>query len=358
MHEGIVAYGVSLPYHRLAVDQINEVWLNSNYGGVKGLQVSERGVVGADEDLITYAAEAGGRALAMAGVPASKIGACLVGTHTGPYASRAAASVVAEMLALGPLLYCGDVQFSGKSGTTAMQMVLALIRAGMIEYGLAIGGDVLGLHTPPGDVAEYTAGAGAAAFLLGTEGVLATIDGVASYTTDTPDAFRISGARYVTTGGSAMTASDVGQPTHTQGAVRALLDQVKAEPKEFQHAVFQQSSGSTSARIGRLLGFAPPQWKVGMVADCLGDMGSASALVGLARVLDQARAGERLLVASYGFGASSDALALTTTERVALPKRPATVDALIARKRMVDYGTSVKFERKYQQPSLRMSAFE
>ncbi|MDO8475871.1 MAG: hypothetical protein Q7W02_06670 [Candidatus Rokubacteria bacterium] len=109
MHEGLVAYGVSLPYHRLPVDRVNEVWLNTNFGGVKSLQISERGVVGPDEDVITYAAEAGRRALAMTGVPREKTGACYLGTHTGPYVSRAR----------------------------------------LVEYGLAIGADALAFTATP-----------------------------------------------------------------------------------------------------------------------------------------------------------------------------------------------------------------
>jgi hypothetical protein len=68
--------------------------------------------------------------------------------------------------------------------------------------------------------------------------------------------------------------------------------------------------------------------------------------------------GQLHLVVSYRFGVSSDALAFTTTPTVSVLKRLATVDALLARKRVLHYATIMNFERKHDQPSLRMSTFE
>jgi hypothetical protein len=74
--------------------------------------------------------------------------------------------------------------------------------------------------------------------------------------------------------------------------------------------------------------------------------------------VDYAATGERVLVGSCGFGASSGALACATPKR----SRPRSVQGrsirCLARKRLIEYATSSKFEREYGPASLCMSVFE
>lgn len=75
-------------------------------------------------------------------------------------------------------------------------------------------------------------------------------------------------------------------------------------------------------------------------------------------VLDQARPGERILVVSYGFGAGSDAIALTVTDAIeAYQKTNVPLRTLLEDKYYVDYGTSIKYEFKYLRPDYALTAY-
>ncbi|MCZ4061502.1 hypothetical protein O3W44_23715 [Pantoea sp. LMR881] len=68
------------------------------------------------------------------------------------------------------------MQFSGKSGTSAMQLSFAMVKAGMAQHSLAIGADTISRHTAPGDLTEAYTGAGAVVVLFDTDKVIAEVD--------------------------------------------------------------------------------------------------------------------------------------------------------------------------------------
>jgi 3-hydroxy-3-methylglutaryl CoA synthase len=82
----------------------------------------------------------------------------------------------------------------------------------------------------------------------------------------------------------------------------------------------------------------------------IGDCGSASSLLGLIAVLDQAKKGDRIFLASYGFGAGSDALSLEATAALEAKRAKVPLSAhLYDKKTMVDYATACRLEYKYMQ---------
>src|SRR3990172_8321761 len=85
----------------------------------------------------------------------------------------------------GGVMTAADYEFAGRAGTAAMQTCMGLTISEMYKFGMAVGADTS--QGAPGDALEYSASAGAAAFLIGTEKPIATINHTLSYTTDTPD---------------------------------------------------------------------------------------------------------------------------------------------------------------------------
>lgn len=350
---GIVSYGGWIPFLRLKVEDIEEVWANTAISKIKeGRKLSERTVLQPNEDSNTMAVGAARRAIEMAGGSVNDIDAVFLGTCTNPYDTRASVTVTQEALGIKKEVISSDLQFGGKSGTTAMQLGYGLVKAGMAKQTLAIGSDTINRHTAPGHIHEYAASAGAMAVILGTEKVIAEIKGTASYSSDLSDFFRIEGDRYIQDNsfcGQPYPEFEIGMMAHVSGASDKLLAQLGMKPNDFDYAVFQQPYGSIPYILAERLGFTPEQTKPAVVSDRIGDCGSASAMLGLANVLDSARPGEKIFMCSYGFGAGADAFALEVTPEILNVKPKKTVEDLIAYKRVVNYADAIRYEYKYMQ---------
>lgn len=356
---GIVSYGIEIPYNRLSVDEIIELWLNSSADTIKKSQgVLERSVLDTDEDDNTLAIAAAREAFRR--VPGSKvIQAFYYGTCTNPYDSRPSATMVLEALDLPYSTKCCDLQFSVKSGTAALTNAFAMVKAGLAEQALAVGVDTINRHTAPGDLVEPYAGAGAGALIVGTDGIIATIDAMESYSSDISDGFRLEGERYLRTGMLLGTAkNEVGVDTHTLGAARQLFGKINLKPEDFKYAVFQQSTPGFVRHCANLLGFSKEQYLPSIISDYVGDTGSASSLIGLAKVFDQAQPGDKIFLASYGHGAGADVFVLTVTDEIVrVQGKVRTVEEHLKRKKMVDYKQAMKMEFKYLRHDYPLNAY-
>jgi len=350
---GIVGYGAWIPYMRITVDEIHRVWRNLPLSRIKNvLKLDERAVLQPNEDTITLGVGAAERAIEHAGVDRAGIGAVFFGTCTNPYDSRPSVTVVQEALGLGNGVFSGDIQFAGKSGTTAMQVCLGLIQGGMAKTALSIGSDSINRHTCPGRMAEYAASAGAVALVLGKDDVIAEIEGTASYASDLSDFFRVEGDRYIQDigdGGKLYPAFEVGMVAHVTKACAAVLKAVGKGPQDYDYAIFQQPYGAIPHVVGERLGFTEKQIAPGVIASQIGDCGAASALLGLAKVLDGATARQKILLVSYGFGAGADAFSIATTPLIERKRPRHTIAQILDNKSVVDYATASRLEYKYAQ---------
>ena len=84
-----------------------------------------------------------------------------------------------------------------------------------------------------------------------------------------------------------------------------------------------------------------------MLVDQIGNTYAGAAMIGLSAVLDQARAGDRVLVVSFGSGAGSDAFSLRVTDRIGERRSAAPVTAdYLASRRPLDYATYARHRKK------------
>ena len=338
---GIVSYGTYIPRYRIKVEEIARIWGENAEVIKNGLGVEQKSVPSFDEDTATIAVEAGREALKRAKIDPKKIGAVFVGSESHPYAVKPTGTIVAEALGVGNDYFCADLEFACKAGTTAMQICYAMVKAGMIEYGIAIGADTS--QSRPGDPLEYTAGAGGACFIIGKD-CIAEIEGTFSFASDTPDFWRREGKPYPSHGGRF-----TGQPAyfrHIVGATQGLLDKLGLKPSDFAYAVFHQPNGKFPMRVAKMLGFTKEQLKQGLVVRYIGNTYSGSSMIGLASVLDVAKPGDRILLTSFGSGAGSDAFSFIVTDKIEDFERNPTVFEKIKSCEYVDYGMYVKLRRK------------
>ncbi|MBI3051977.1 hydroxymethylglutaryl-CoA synthase [Candidatus Woesearchaeota archaeon] len=314
---GIAGYGAYIPRFRIKVEEIARAWGRDAEALKKSLCVNEKAVPGIDEDTATMAVEAGRKALAAAGMPGESIGALFIGSESHPYAVKPTATVVAESLRLSRGLFSADLEFACKAGTSAMQIVYSMVRSGMIKAGVAIGSDVA--QANPNDALECTASAGSAALVLGSENLLAELDATCSFATDTPDFWRRQEQPYPKHGGQF-----TGKPAyyrHVSECTQRMLQLTDSGPQDFDHVIFHQPNGKFPVEAAKMLGFTEKQLEKGLLVRQIGNCYSASSLIGLCSVLDQAGPGERILMVSYGSGAGADGFAFRTTSLLA-GKRP------------------------------------
>ena len=313
MTVGIVGYGACLPRHRIKVEEIAKVWGADAPSYKKGLELREKSVPAPDQDVITLSVEAARNALCRAPmVDPQEIGAIYIGSESHPYAVKPSGTVLAEAIGATPNCHVADFEFACKAGSEGMFVAHGLVKAGLIKYGMGIGADTS--QGAPGDALEYSASAGAAAFIFGDDNVIATIDFTHSFMTDTPDFWRREYMHYPRHAGRF-----TGEPAyfkHTIGATKAILDKSGMKPADFQYAVFHQPNGKFPMRAGKTLGFSREQIETGWLVPTLGNTYSGASPLGLTAVLDVAKPGDRIMMCSYGSGSGSDAFIYTVTERL------------------------------------------
>jgi hydroxymethylglutaryl-CoA synthase len=337
---GIIGYGAYVPRYRLPGTEVARVWTD----GIGGSPVKEKAVAGLDEDVATMSIEAARNALARAGIDAAHLRAVWVGSESHPYAVKPTGTIVAEAIGAVPSIQAADFQFACKAGTEAIVAAMGLVGSGMAEYAMGIGMDIA--QGRPGDSLEYTAGAGGAAYILGpAEQSLAEIEAVYSYVTDTPDFWRRQEQKYPEHG-----QRFTGEPAyfkHITEAGKALMNALKLKSEDFTYAVFHQPNTKFPQRAGALLGFKPEQTDTGLLSPVIGNTYAGAALIGLTNILDQAKAGDRILMVSYGSGAGSDAFVIKVTKAITERQKLAPLTAeYIQRRTEIDYATYVRYRGK------------
>ena len=342
---GLVGYGAYVPRYRLVSQDVSDLWTEGNAIS----PVREKAVPGLDEDVATMSMEAARNALARASAISphfgpSKLGAVWVGSESHPYAVKPTSTMVAEAIGATPYTQAADWQFACKAGTEALQAAIGFVGSGMAEYALAIGMDAA--QGRPGDALEYTAGAGGAAFIVGpAQYAIAEIEGSLSYVTDTPDFWRRQYEKYPEHAGRF-----TGEPAyfhHITSSTTQLMREMQLAADDFAFAVFHQPNAKFPMKVGEELGFRREQLKPGLLVNDIGNTYAGSSVIGLTAILDIARPGDRILVASFGSGAGSDAFCLQVKAGAPKTTAPSTQD-YVKRRKQVSYAEYTRLKGNYK----------
>lgn len=342
---GIVGFGTYIPVNRLAVRSVAEFWGKDPQDIEKSLGVMEKAVPDTDEDAVTMAVEAGLNALKMAKISAEKLEAVYVGSESHPYAVNPSATIVGEALGVGRNYLAADLEFACKAATAGMENLAGLLEADLINYGLIIGSDAS--QAKPHDALEYTAGAGAAAYILGRkkEDFLAQILDFTSYSSDTPDFWRRDGVPYPSHQGRF-----TGKPayfTHVIGAAKKLLEKNRLKPEDFAYCVFHMPNEKFPLEAALSLGFEKEQLEPGLLVRQIGNPYSASSLLGLGAVLEIAKPDQLIFLTSYGSGAGADSFVFKTTGLLAAARKRVTgVSGYLNRKNGISYSQYLRLTGK------------
>jgi len=328
---GIARYGSYIPALRLDRRLIEQAWGARQPKG-------EVAVANYDEDALTLAIDA---AMGCLGDPPAAVGGVYVATTSAPYAEKQLASMLATACDLPRAIFSADFAGSARAGVSATLAAVRAVQAGAAPAVLVAAADVR-VASPESEL-EGVLGDGAAALTIADRDVIAEFVDAASvaeeftyvWRTDTQRTLQVAGGRFSNTYGY---GRDLG------AAIRALLERQGLEPKAIDRLALYSPDARAAADLAKLLGFDPKTQLVDSLQPHIGCTGSAEALLLLARALDQAQPGQRILVGGYGEGA--DVLLFRATD--AIRARPATtpVDRWLAAKTPLgSYDKYLKFRR-------------
>lgn len=336
MKTGITSYGFYIPQYRIRIKDIAQVW-GKNAGEIEtGLGVTEKTVATAAEDSLTMAYESSCIALKN---HRESVDALFFGTESPVYAVNPSSTILGELLGIGNNYLAYDTQFACKAATGALISALALVESKQIKSGLIVASDKA--TGKPHDALEYTAASGSVSIVVGNKNPILSVDAWESYSSDTPDFWRREGIKYPSHGGRF-----TGKPSyfrHIAGSVKSLLSKTHHKPQDFTYAVFHMPNGKFPVQIASQLGFSPEQIQKSLIVSELGNSYTASALMGLVATLEYVKPGEKILFASYGSGAGSDAFIFTTLP--AIEKKRLNFSTKLKEKKYIDYPTYLKYMR-------------
>ena len=289
---GIVSYGAYIPIYRLSRAILGQVW----GGGGKG----EKAICNSDEDSITMAVEAGTDCLK--GIERRSVDALYFATTTPPFKEKQSASIIAAALDLREDIIAADFANSLRSGTIALRAALDAVKAGSAKKVLVLVADC---RVPaPNSAFEPLFGDGAAAFLIGQDGLAAEIEGSYYLTSEFIDIWRLEYDMLPRTWEERFTL-DMGYEPHMKKAVAALLKAHNLTAKDFDKAAFYAPNARAHEAMARTLRLDAKTQVQNPLFDNVGNTGAAFALMTLVGALEEAKAGDRILLASYGDGADA-----------------------------------------------------
>ena len=301
---GIVSYGAYVPRYRLTRKTISTAMGWFSGGGIPG----EKAVANYDEDTVTMAVAAGADCLT--GFRRETLEALYLATITPPYKDRQDAGIVAAALDVNPDIRTADFAGSSKAGTAALIAGCDAVKAGSAKSVIVCSSDCR--VAKPGSFEEGNYGDGAAAFVLGDSRVIASLGGSYSVTRDFMDRWRTEDDRFVHSSEDRW-IRDEGYTKFIAQAISGLLKKYGLGAKDFAKVVYPCLYVREHAAIGKSLGFQPDQLQQELLTT-VGDSGVAHPLMMLIAALEEAKPGERILVASYGNG--SDAMFFEVTNEI------------------------------------------
>lgn len=320
----IASSGAYVPLYRMSRKQIGDAW------GIPAIP-GERAVANADEDSLTMAVAAGLDCLI--GIDPAGIDGLFFATTTAPYLEKQSAGIIAAALDLRQDINTADFTGSLRAATTAMRAAADAVDSGSARSVLVVAGDCR--VGEPESMSEQLFGDGGGAVLVAKDGPV-LIRGMYSLAGEQVGPWRRSEDRYVRSFESKV-ETQRGYATTAVAAGKALLEKEGVTGADIARGVITSADPRAHLGVGRALGIVPGQLQDTLFLS-VGSPGAALVLMMLAGALEQAKAGERILVLNHGDGA--DALLLEVTAEMPRPEGRKGLAGHLAEKRPLPNYTS------------------
>jgi len=336
---GITGFGAYIPRLRLERAAIVAAtsWADP---ALRSHGRGERSICDWDEDSVTMAVEAARDCLA--DTDRTRIRQLIHASTSAPFADRQSSALVAAAIGLPDDVVTLDVAQSQRAGTSAL---IAALRMGLDAQGDALVVAADHRRTVPGSARELLYGDGAAALTVGTGPAIARLLGWKSRSHDFVDHYR-RGLDGTDHDWEERWVRDEGYLKLVPPVLTELLGLLGVAPGTISHFILPSIYGRVREAVARQVGIAEAAVRDNLVGRC-GETGTAHALLMLVAALEQAKPGDRILVA--GFGQGVDAILLEATEALTvLPPRLGVAGHLLRRTAERSYTKFQSFNQHIQ----------
>ena len=289
---GITAVGAYIPYYYIERDVIGSAW------GTKGMK-GRRSMANSDEDSLTMSVEAGRDCLRT--VPRKSITHHFNATTTSPYGEKSGAALISTACDLEPNVLSVDFNSSIRGGAAALRLALDTAAANADASILVTAADTR--NAAPKSNEEQLFGDAGAALVVGTGSPIAVLMGSASVDNEIHDFWRNDGENKINTTEQRF-AIDEGYLRSMPVAIAAAMKDAGVEAKQVAKLVVNSPGLKEYGKLAKKCGFAPEQVQEPLMLE-VGNCGAAHTLLVLASALETAKAGDILVVADYGTGATA-----------------------------------------------------
>ncbi len=327
---GITSYGAYIPIYRLSRETLGQMWGRSGGRG-------EKAIANHDEDAITMAVEAVLDCLN--GRDRKAVDGLYFATMSSPYIEKQCASIVATASDLRSDLFTADFRGSLRGAASAMRAAIDAIKGGSAKTVVVVASE---RRVPaPNSELEPLLGDGAAAFSFGDSEVAVSVEGSYAVSSEFLDWWRTENDTFHRTWEDRFIYLE-GYLKILKGAVSELMKRHGLTPKDFAKAVFYAPDSRRHQEMARSLGFDTKTQVQDPLLDTLGNTGTASVPMMLVAALEEAKPGDRILLASYGDG--SEVYILQVTEQIEKVRNRRGIKRHLASKMMIpNYGKYVKY---------------
>ena len=300
---GIISYGAYIPLWRLSRDVIAQAWGRRSLGG-------ERSVANNDEDTITMAVEAVSDCLN--NVERESVDGLYFASTSAPFKEKECSTLVATAADLKSEIMTADYANSLRAGTAALKAALDAVASGSGRNVLVTASDCR-IGYPRSDY-EQNFGDAAATLLIGNAAKPAvTVEGSYSICNELYDVWRLDKDTYVQSWEDRFIVEH-GYTENMKKAISALMEKQKVSPQDITKAILYAPAARVQQALARNLGFDPKTQLQDLLDGNVGILGCAHVLLMLVAALEEAKPGDKLLLASYGNG--SDAFLLQVTDEI------------------------------------------
>ena len=321
---GITSYGAYIPFNSLPRAEISKVW------GGRALP-GEKAVAGFDEDAITMAVAAAIDCLK--GLNCKDIDGVYFASTTSPYREKQASALIAQVLNLDSRVSTMDFSGSLRGGTNALKAAMDAVKSGSAKNILVCASDVRPAYANSDK--EIIFGDGAASLLIGNKDVPVEIEGSYTRFNELMDVWRSDRDPYIRSWEDSFVYAK-GYTEFVPATVLYALENFNLKSDDFSRVALYSPNDRQLGAVAKKMGFNLESQIQDVLHSSVGNTGTAMAMMSLVAALEEVKANERLLLASYGDGC--DVFVMKAADKIAnIKNRRGIKEHLVSKKTMTSY---------------------